>query len=70
METEQELNNKIMDKTLEIKELFPELYVFLDEMKVYAYDSSSQHSTTNNSQLKSYYDSLDIMLNQYIFNIK
>ena len=59
-----------MDKTLEIQELFPELYVFLDEMKVYTNDNSPQQNNKNNSQLKSYYDSLDIMLNRYILNTK
>lgn len=70
METEQELNNKIFSKTLEIQELFPELYVFLDEMKVYTNNSSPQQKNINNSRLKSYYHSLDIMLNRYILNTK
>lgn len=65
METEQELNNKIIKKTLEIKESFPELYIFLDEMTVYNNDISPQQNIVSNSRLKSYYNSLDEMLNRY-----
>ena len=70
METEQELNNKIIKKTLEIKESFPELYIFLDEMTVYNNDIAPQQKDVNKLRLRTYYNSLDVMLNRYRLKTK
>jgi hypothetical protein len=61
---ERELNLKIMQVTTEIKDHYPELIKFLDEMPVTVPDEKDMEITLKN--LKSYYDSLNSILNNYI----
>ncbi|MDD4993889.1 MAG: hypothetical protein PHR83_16840 [Paludibacter sp.] len=61
---ERELNLKIMQVTTEIKDHYPELIKFLDEMPVTVPDEKNMEITLKN--LKSYYDSLNALLNSYI----
>ena len=59
-----DLNLKIMQETQEIKDHYPELIKFLDEIPVTIPDEKNMEITLKN--LKSYYDSLSSMLNKYI----
>jgi len=61
---ERELNLKIMQVTTEIKSHYPELIKFLEEMPVTVPDETNMEITLTN--LKSYYDSLSSVLNNYI----
>jgi len=61
---ERDLNLKIMQVTQEIKDHYPELIKFLDEMPVTVPDEKDMEITLKN--LKSYYDSLNSILNNYI----
>ena len=61
---ERDLNLKIMLVTTEIKDHYPELIKFLDEIPVTIPDEKNMEITLKN--LKSYYDSLSSMLNKYI----
>ena len=61
---ERDLNLKIMQVTTEIRDHYPELIKFLDEMPVTIPDEKDMEITLNN--LKSYYDSLNSILNNYI----
>lgn len=59
---ERDLNLKIMQVTTEIKDHFPELMKFIEEMPVTIPDEKYMEITLKN--LKSYYDSLSSMLNK------
>jgi hypothetical protein len=61
---ERDLNLKIMQVTTEIKEHYPELIKFLEEMPVTVPDEKDMEITLKN--LKSYYDSLNSILNSYL----
>jgi hypothetical protein len=61
---ERDLNLKIMRVTTEIKGNYPELIKFLEEMPVTVPDEQNMEITLKN--LKSYYDSLNSILNNYI----
>lgn len=61
---ERDLNLKIMQVTTEIKENYPELMKFLEEMPVTIPDEQNMEITLKN--LKSYYDSLNSLLNDYV----
>ena len=61
---EKDLNLKIMRVTTEIKDHYPELVKFLEEMPVTIPDEQNMEITLKN--LKSYYDSLTSVLNSYI----
>ncbi len=61
---ERDLNLKIIQVTTEIKDHYPELIKFLDEMPVTIPDEQNMEITLKN--LKSYYDSLNSILNNYI----
>jgi hypothetical protein len=63
METEKELNAKIMAITLEIQEKHPELSKYLEEMQVTIPDESNPE--INIKILKEYYESLKSMLKEY-----
>ena len=63
METEKELNAKILAKTAEILEKHPELSEFLNEMAITIPDENDPE--INIKILKDYYDSLDKMLKDY-----
>ncbi len=59
-----DLNSKILKITLLIKENYPELSKYIEEMPVTVPDVKNPGITLTN--LKSYYDSLDTLLNDYI----
>lgn len=63
METEKELNAKILAKTIEIQEKHPELSEFLNEMPVSI--PNENNPETNIKILKDYYDSLNLILKGY-----
>jgi hypothetical protein len=60
METEKELNAKILAITMQIREKHPELSKFLEEMPVTIPDESKPE--INNKVLKEYYESLQNIL--------
>ena len=64
METEKELNGKIMAITLLIQEKFPELLNFLNEMPVTIPNESTPEITSK--KLTEYYDSLSKTLKAYM----
>ena len=59
-----DLNLKIMRVTQEIRDHYPELNKFLEEMPLTIPDELNMEITLQN--LKSYYDSLNSVLNNYI----
>ena len=59
-----DLNIKIMRVTQEIKDHYPELTKFLEEMPVTVPDEKD--ATITLRSLKSYYDTLNSILNNYI----
>lgn len=61
---ERDLNLKIIQVTTEIKEHYPELIKFLDEMPVAIPTEENKEITLKN--LKTYCDSLNSLLNNYI----
>ncbi|MES2286469.1 MAG: hypothetical protein V4547_12335 [Bacteroidota bacterium] len=63
-EAEKDLNSKILEITLKIKDKYPELSKYLDEMTVTIPDEKKPEITLEN--LKIYYDSLDALLRKYI----
>ena len=64
METEKDLNAKILKITMAIKSEFPELSKYLDEMPVTIPDEKNPEITAKN--LNTYYDSLKSMLSKYV----
>jgi hypothetical protein len=64
METEHELNAKILELTMKIKDKFPELSKYIEEMPVTIPNEKHPDITQNN--LQAYYDSLSSILNKYI----
>jgi hypothetical protein len=64
METEKELNAKILKVTMTIRTEFPELSKYLEEMQVTIPDEKNPEVTIK--KLKTYYDSLNAMLGKYI----
>ena len=63
METEKELNNKILKITMLIKDKHPELSKYLEEMAVTIPDEKKPDITLRN--LKTYYDSLCALMTKY-----
>ena len=61
---ENDLNLKIIEITTRIKDHYPQLTSFLDEMPIAVTDEKNPEVTLRN--LKSYYDSLNAILNKYI----
>lgn len=61
---EAELNLKILNITMTIKEHYPELSKYIEEMEVTIPDEKNPHITPKN--LKTYYESLSSMLTKYI----
>lgn len=61
---ERDLNSKIMQVTMNIKDHYPELSKFLEEMPGTIPAENNPDITLKN--LKSYYDSLNSLLNKYI----
>ena len=64
MKTEKDWNKEIMSITLLIQKNYPELVSFLNEMTVTIPDENKPQ--INTQVLKEYYNSLDIMLKEYI----
>lgn len=62
METEQELNAKILEITMVIQEKYPELSKYLGEMPAAIADEKKPGIKS----LKEYYDSLNALLQKYI----
>lgn len=63
METEKELNDKILKITMLIKDKHPELSKYIEEMSVTIPDEKNPNVTLKN--LKSYYDSLCTVMAKY-----
>ncbi len=63
-ETVGDLNAKILEITMRIKEKYPELSKYLDEMKVSIPDEKNPE--VNVKSLQKYHDSLRSMLNRYM----
>lgn len=64
MESEKELNSKILEITMTIKEKYPELYEHLGEMPVTLPDI--ENPEINRKNLRAYYDSLKSLLKNYV----
>lgn len=64
MESEKELNSKILEITMTIKEKYPELYEHLGEMPVTLLDI--ENPEINRKNLRAYYDSLKSLLKNYV----
>ncbi len=64
METEKELNSKILKITMTIRDQHPELSKYIEEMPVTIPDEKDPEVTLKN--LREYYDSLNAMLNKYV----
>jgi hypothetical protein len=66
MKTEKELNDDILKITMTIKELFPELSKYIEEMPITIPNNSNPQ--INLKTLKDYYDSLDNLMKKYATN--
>jgi hypothetical protein len=66
MKTEKQLDKAILDITMKIKEQFPELSKYILEMP--ATIPNMENPEVNGKELQDYYDSLEIMLKDYIKN--
>jgi hypothetical protein len=60
---ERDLNSKILEVTMKIKDHYPELSKYLDEMPVTVPSEKDPEITLNH--LKTYYESLNSLLNKY-----
>ncbi len=63
-ETQEDFNLKILEITMKIKDKYPELSKYIEEMQETIPDEKNPEITTAN--LKKYYNSLNSMLNKYI----
>jgi len=68
METEKELNAKILEIMMIIMEKYPELSKYLGEMPITI--PNKAHPEINVKNLKAYYDSLTSILEDYILEHK
>ncbi len=66
MKTEKELNSDILEITIKIKGQFPELSKYILEMPVTI--PNTDNPEINRKALRDYYDSLDVLLKDYIEN--
>ncbi len=66
MKTEKELNSDILEITMKIKEQFPELSKYVLEMPVTI--PNTDNPEINRKALEDYYDSLSVLLKDYIEN--
>ena len=64
METEKELNRNILNITLKIKEQYPELNKYLEEMPIII--PTEKFPIITSKILQDYYNSLTSFLNKYI----
>ncbi|HWY37821.1 MAG TPA: hypothetical protein VNY73_04640 [Bacteroidia bacterium] len=67
MDTEKDLSLKILNITMLIKDQYPELSKYLEEMKVTIPDKSSPEITKRS--LEAYYDSLNALLSKYVLEL-
>jgi tRNA U54 and U55 pseudouridine synthase Pus10 len=65
METETDLNEKILKITMAIRNEFPELSKYLDEMLDTIPDEKNPEISVGN--LRAYYESIRTMLNKYYY---
>lgn len=63
-EAEKDLNSKILEITLKIKDQYPELSKYIEEMPVTIPDEKKPEITQEN--LKAYYHSLNALLSKYL----
>lgn len=63
-ETEKDLNAKILQLTMNIKEKHPELYKFIEEMPLPQFKEENPDITLSN--LYAYYQHLNALLNKYL----
>lgn len=68
MKTEKQLNAAILELTMKIKEKFPELSKYIIEMPVTI--PNVENPEMNHKALQDYYDSLNILLKDFIENQK
>lgn len=66
MKTIEELNQKILNKTMDMKKKYPELSKYIEEMPITIPNLENPEITLKN--LQEYYDSLDEMLKKYTLN--
>lgn len=66
MQTIEELNQKILKKTMDIKKNYPELSKYIDEMPITIPDVENPEITIKS--LQEYYDSLEEIFKKYAFN--
>lgn len=66
MKTENQLNSDILEITMKIKEKFPELSKYILEMPVTI--PNIENPEVTRKSLQEYYDSLNILLKDYIEN--
>ena len=63
-ETEEDLNSKILEITMKIKDKYPELSKYIEEMQeTIPFEKDPEIDIKN---LEKYYESLNAMLNKYI----
>jgi len=68
MKTEDEINTGILNITMTIKQKFPELIKYLNEMPVTI--PNSAHPEITIKALTDYYDSLDALVSDYALSHK
>jgi len=66
MKTEKELNNDILKITMAIRDNFPELSKYLNEMPVTIPVSNNQEINLKN--LQDYFNSLNALFRKYVIN--
>jgi hypothetical protein len=66
MKTEKELNNDILKITMAIRNNFPELSKYLNEMPVTI--PVSNNPEINRQNLQDYFNSLDALFRKYVIN--
>jgi CheY-like chemotaxis protein len=66
MKTEKELNRDILQVTMKIEEMFPELSKYIEEMPVTI--SETESNATSIKNLEDYYNSLSVLMKSYSIN--
>jgi len=66
MKTQNEINKDIIETTMTVQETFPELSKYIDEMPVTI--PNTNEPKINETNLKDYQNSLDVLLNKYAAN--
>jgi len=68
MNTSQELLTKISQKTIEIKEHYPELQKYLDETRITLPQGDNSAAKVDTESLQNYLNSLNEMVDKYKSN--